>query len=217
MPQATRSRANQSMYIPSAFQETDRDRLFEFIETHSFGLLISAGQQPLFTTHLPFLFEPHSGPHGCLVGHMARANPHWREVADRPALAIFSGAHTYISPTWYRTENVVPTWNYVAVHACGKCTLVEDEQGITRILQDTVEKYERSMPAPWTIASESPFFKRLAKMVVGIRLEIECLEGKWKLGQNHPPDLRRNVASMLAGHASDDAREIARLMTATLE
>jgi transcriptional regulator len=205
------------MYIPSAFQETNDDRLFEFIETHSFGLLISGGPQPLFATHLPLLVERHSGPRGRLVGHLARANPHWRELADQTALAIFSGAHAYISPTWYQSENVVPTWNYVAVHAYGNCTLVEDEQGIAQILQNTVEKYERSMPAPWTIASDTSFFARLAKMVVGIRLDIDRLEGKWKLGQNHPPDLRRNVASMLAGQASVDARELARLMTATLE
>ncbi len=205
------------MYIPSAFQEADRDKLIEFIETHSFGVLVSSGQQPLFATHLPFLVEPHSGPRGCLVGHIAKANPHWRQLAEQPALVIFSGPHAYISPSWYHSDNVVPTWNYLAVHAHGKCALVEDRPGISRILQATVEKYERSMPAPWTVASDTPFFERLAEMVVGIRIDIERLEGKWKLGQNHPPAMRENVARMLAGQGSDDSRAIARLMAETLQ
>ncbi len=122
----------------------------------------------------------------------------------------------YVSPTWYQAENVVPTWNYVAVHAYGRCTLVEDEQGIAEIIQDSVETYERSMPTPWTIDSGTPFFQRLAKMVVGVRIELDRLEGKWKLGQNHPALMRQSVAEILASQASDDAREIARLMAETL-
>jgi transcriptional regulator len=204
------------MYIPPAFEETDRNKLFSFIESHSFGLLVSGGQDPLYATHLPLLVDRNAGPQGCLVGHVARANPHWRQLAGQQVLVVFSGAHAYVSPTWYQAENVVPTWNYVAVHAYGHCSLVEDEQGIARIIQDSVEKFERSMPTPWTIDSGTPFFERLAKMVVGIRIELDRLEGKWKLGQNHPALMRQNVAEILASQASDDAREIARLMAETL-
>jgi len=204
------------MYIPPAFAETDQAKLFDFIESHSFGLLVSAGQDPLCATHLPLLVDRAAGPRGCLVGHVARANPHWRQLAGQEVLVVFSGAHAYISPTWYQADNLVPTWNYVAVHAYGKCSLVEDEQGIARIIQDSVERYERSMPTPWTIDSGTPFFERLAKMVVGIRIELDRLEGKWKLGQNHPAHLRQNVAEILANQTTDDAREIARLMAETL-
>lgn len=205
------------MYIPPAFEETDRNKLFNFIESHSFGLLISAAHDSLCATHLPLLVDRNAGPQGRLVGHVARANPHWRHLAGQQVLVIFSGAHAYVSPTWYQTENVVPTWNYVAVHAYGNCTLVEDEQGIAQIIQDTVETYERSLPRPWTIDSGTPFFERLAKMVVGIRIELDRLEGKWKLGQNHPTPMRQNVAEILASQASDDSREIARLMADTLD
>ena len=204
------------MYIPPAFEVTDQARLFDFIESHSFGLLVSAGQDPLFATHLPLLVDRAAGPHGCLVGHVARANPHWRQLACQAVLAVFSGAHAYVSPTWYQTDNMVPTWNYVAVHAYGTCSLVEDERGIARILQDSVDKYERSMPKPWTIDRATPFFERLARMVVGIRIDLDRLEGKWKLGQNHSASVRQNVAEILASQSTDDAREIARLIGETL-
>jgi transcriptional regulator len=204
------------MYIPLAFAETDQTKLFDFIESHSFGLLISAGQSPLCATHVPLLVERDAGPRGRLVGHLAKANPHWRQLADQEVLVVFSGAHAYISPTWYQADNVVPTWNYVAVHAYGKCSLVEDQPGVTRIIQDSVKRYERSMPRPWTIDSSTPFFERLATMVVGIRIDLDRLEGKWKLGQNHSASVRQNVAESLAKQATDDSREIARLMADTL-
>ena len=111
------------MYIPAHFAETDRTKLFDFIERHSFGLLVSQLNGEPYATHLPLLLDRHSGPWGTIVGHMARANPHW-QTTDRQALVVFSGPHVYVSPTWYEAENVVPTWNYVAVHAYGAFQLV---------------------------------------------------------------------------------------------
>src|SRR5438874_6033211 len=104
------------MYIPHAFAETDRTRLHDFIEQHSFGLLVSQFDGQPFASHLPFLLERTAGPKGCLIGHMARANPQWQQLGGQSGLAIFSGPHVYVSPTWYESEQVVPTWNYVAVH-----------------------------------------------------------------------------------------------------
>ena len=112
------------MCIPAAFAEADMTRLHDFIEQNSFGVLVApVGGQP-FATHLPFLLDRTAGPHGTLVGHMARANPQGREAAGQTALAIFSGPHAYISPTWYEAEQVVPTWNYTAVHAYGVPSVV---------------------------------------------------------------------------------------------
>jgi transcriptional regulator len=99
------------MYVPTAFAETDEDKLHQFIETYSFGLLVSTHGGEPFATHLPFILDRHAGSHGTLVGHMARANPHWHDLEGQMVLAIFSGPHAYISPTWYESENVVPTWN----------------------------------------------------------------------------------------------------------
>src|SRR5262245_55708329 len=105
------------MYIPTAFAETDPGTLFGFIEAYSFGLLVSTHQGGPFASHLPLLLEREAGPHGTLLGHMARANPQWHDLDGQEVLAVFSGPHAYVSPTWYESEQVVPTWNYVAVHA----------------------------------------------------------------------------------------------------
>src|ERR1700677_1757380 len=102
------------MYIPTAFAESDPTKLHDFIEQHSFGLLVSQVDGQLFASHLPFLLERTTGSHGCLVGHMARANPQWKQITGQNSLVVFSGPHAYISPTWYESEQVVPTWNYAA-------------------------------------------------------------------------------------------------------
>src|SRR5262245_45723809 len=107
------------MYIPAAFAESDQARLHEFIEQNSFGTLVSQGAGRPFASHLPFLLERDAGPRGVLVGHMARANPQWQDAAGQTVLAIFTGPHVYISPSWYEADQVVPTWNFTAVHACG--------------------------------------------------------------------------------------------------
>ncbi len=204
------------MYIPSAFHETDRTRLFDFIEANSFGLFVSNLDGGLFATHLPLLVHREHRPNGQLVGHMARANPQWRELAGQQVLAVFSGPHAYISPTWYESENVVPTWNYLAVHVYGACEIIDDDNLTAEIVQDYVGTYERSMPTPWTIDRHATFFEKLAQMVVGFRIEIGRIEGKWKLGQNHSAERRASAARHLAESSDHDAREIARLMSQTL-
>jgi len=201
------------MYVPTAFEETDQSKLHEFIEAHSFGLLVSSHENEPFATHLPFLLERDAGQHGSLVGHLARANPQWRDLEGQQVLVVFSGPHAYVSPTWYEAENVVPTWNYVAVHAYGRCRLVEDSDALARILTATVGTYERLMPNPWGIDTRTEFFQKFVRAVVGFRVEISRLEGKWKLNQNHPPERREKVIRVLERSEDQDAREIARLMT----
>jgi transcriptional regulator len=156
--------------------------------------------------------ERDAGPHGTLVGHMARANPHWHDLDGRPVLAVFSGPHAYVSPTWYESENVVPTWNYVAVHAYGTGRLVDDAEGLAGILARTVATYERSLPSPWAIDTGSEFFRKHMRAVVGFRVEVSRLEGKWKLNQNQPEERRQKVVRALEGSDSQAAREVARLM-----
>src|SRR5262245_58623650 len=113
------------MYITAAFAESDLTRLHDFIGQNSFGLLVSQVDGLPFATHLPFLLERTTGEHGTLVGHMARANPQWREASGQTVLTIFSGPHVYVSPTWYEDEQVVPTWNYAAVHVYGRARVIE--------------------------------------------------------------------------------------------
>jgi transcriptional regulator len=117
-----------------------------------------------------------------------------------------------VSPSWYEADNVVPTWNYVAVHVYGVIRLVEEPIALAQILTATVETYERRMQNPWSIDADSDFFQKLARAVVGFRIEISRLEGKWKLNQNHSEERRQKVARALEKSADPDAREIARLM-----
>jgi transcriptional regulator len=204
------------MYIPTHFAETDRAKLHAFIEANSFGLLVSTHEGELFATHLPFLLDRQVGAEGGLTGHMARANPHWQDLDGQEVLVVFAGAHAYVSPSWYESENVVPTWNYVAVHAYGRCRLVETPAEVHGILLRTVDIYERRMPKPWSIDAASDFLEKLARQVVGFRIEISRLEGKWKLNQNHPRERREKVMRELSQAQDQDAQEIARLIGASL-
>jgi transcriptional regulator len=204
------------MYVPAHFAETNPATLHDFIERHSFGLLVSQVGGTPFATHLPLLLDRDVGPHGTLVGHMARANPHWREFAGQTALAVFSGPHAYVSPTWYESENVVPTWNYVAVHAYGPVELVEDRDTVFDIVRRSVKVYESGMPRPWVLGEMSTFLDRMLSQIVGFRIAIERIEGKWKLNQNHPMERRKKVADALTEQGGTDALAIAAMMRARL-
>jgi transcriptional regulator len=204
------------MYVPTAFRQTDRAELFEFIKDHSSGLLISRLAGEPYATHLPLVVHEGAGPTGRLLGHVARANPQWHELDGQQVLVAFSGPHAYVSPTWYESHDVVPTWNYVAVHVYGRCQLVDDEQVVAGILAEFVATYERRMPAPWTPDLDSPSFRKLARAVVGFQISITSLEGKWKLGQNHPAERRRKVARRLEASNDPSSQAIARLMSKTL-
>lgn len=203
------------MYVPSHFEVSDRDRLLDFVETHSFGLLVAPLDGEPFASHLPLLVERGFGPWGALVGHMARANPHW-QTTERRVLVVFSGPHAYISPTWYSATRVVPTWNYVAVHVYGALELIDDRAATQRIVREYVARYERDMPRPWSVADDDAYVDQLAQAVVAFRIVIERIEGKYKLSQNHPRERRERIVAALNQRGDENAREIAALMTESL-
>ncbi|MGA2256865.1 MAG: FMN-binding negative transcriptional regulator [Thermoguttaceae bacterium] len=204
------------MYIPSSFSVTDRTRLFDFIEQHNFGLVVSQLDHEPFAAHLPLLLDRQTGPFGTLIGHMARANPQW-QAADHNVLVVFSGPHAYISPSWYEAENVVPTWNYVAVHVYGTFHLVEQGETTLKILRDLVLLHEKSMPEPWGFQDGDEFINRLAQSIVAFRVEISRIEGKWKLSQNHPRQRREKVIDALAQQPDENSQAIAALMARALQ
>jgi transcriptional regulator len=143
---------------------------------------------------------------------MARANPQWRDIRGE-AMAIFSGPHAYISPSWYGEAGTVPTWNYVAVHAYGTFHLVEDRDGLLDILRRSVTAYESPMPEPWPFDESAGHVEKMLKAIIGFRIEITRLEGKWKLSQNHPQDRSRKVIRALATQEGEGARAVARMMS----
>ena len=206
------------MHVPSLFAQHDPVAIRSFIRRHSFATFTSVSANgDLAASHLPLLLDEEAGSQGTLIGHMAQANPQWQLLDGRPILAVFTGPHAYISPTWYAEPNTVPTWNYTAVHVYGTCRLIHDADELGGILQDTVTYYEGSMPEPWQFKPETDFARRLAAQVVGIRVEISHWEAQWKLGQNHAASRRRLTIAALDAQSDAGAREIADFMRATLE
>jgi transcriptional regulator len=204
------------MYVPSAFAETDRTKLHQFIRENSFGMVVSQVDGLPFATHLPFLLRPTEGEHGTLLGHFARANPQWSQLPGQLALIVFTGPHVYISPTWYEANNTVPTWNYTAVHAYGQIEIIDSGEPLRGLLKQTVQLYEQTMPRPWVFDETGTFAARLLDQIVGFRMVIDRIEGKFKLNQNHPEERRRRVVRTLEGRGDENARGIARLMRDTL-
>jgi len=204
------------MYIPTAFREPDPEKLFDLIEQNSFGLLVSEHDGAPFATHLPLLLDRTHAPHGCLIGHIARANPQWQQAEGKPVLAVFSGPHAYISPTWYEARDVVPTWNYVAVHAYGTFRAIHDVDALLEIVGHYVEFFEGTMPSPWKFDATSEYARNMARAIVGFRIEISRLEGKWKLNQNQPRDRREKVVRALLASGDGSSQAIAALIKGQL-
>jgi len=201
------------MYIPASFAETDSAKLHEFMRKHSFATLVSRNETGIIANHLPLLFEADTGRMGSLIGHMARANPQWREVRGE-VMALFTGPHAYVSPSWYEEHGTVPTWNYVAVHAYGTFHLVEDRESLLEILHRSVAIYEGPSREPWTIDETAPYVNQMMRGITGFRIEITTLEGKWKLSQNHSEDRRRRVIKALEKQPDEHSQAIAAMMKA---
>ncbi|WZO97695.1 FMN-binding negative transcriptional regulator [Isosphaeraceae bacterium EP7] len=199
------------MYTPASFAETNQAKLHDLMRRNSFALLASQSPGGLVASHLPLLLDAEAGPRGTLFGHMARANTQWRE-AQGPVMAVFSGPHAYISPTWYAETGMVPTWNYVAVHAYGILTPVEGRDDLLDILRRSVDVYEAGRQPPWLFDESGVNVDGLLKAIVGFRIELTRLEGKWKLGQNHPEPRRRRTAEALRSQPDADSIAIAALM-----
>jgi transcriptional regulator len=191
------------MYIPNHFRIDHHETLFGFVERYSFATLVSTVDGSPFATHLPMVIDRQRN---AVLGHVARANPHWRSFdGNSEALAIFSGPHAYISPSWYAASPAVPTWNYAAVHVYGRPTLV-DASATADIVDTLVAKYESHRPKPWPNDLPADFRDRLLAAIVGFEMPIERIEGKFKLGQNRSEaDQLRTIAHLQAGSAEDRA------------
>ena len=181
------------MYNPPSFSEGDLPTLHAFIDAHPLAALVTAGDAGLFATHLPLLLDRTTGPFGTLRGHVARANPHARIIAAgaSEALILFTGPDAYITPSWYATKaengRVVPTWNYVAVHASGTIALRDDPEFLRPFLDALTARHEAGRAEPWHV-SDAPeaYIEQQMRAIVGVELRIARLEGKWKMSQNRP-------------------------------
>ncbi len=203
------------MYLPNSFQVTDSEQLTDVIRRFSFATLITTLDGVPFATHLPVLHRVQPGTAGVLVGHVARANPQWQHFANSTeSLAIFSGPHAYVSPSWYETELAVPTWNYIAVHAYGVPRVIDDEAWLVALLDEMVERYESSRPQPWPNQLPEDFRRNLLKSIVGFEMPIARIEGKFKLSQNRPAQDQANVLRELSASSIPESRAVADWMSA---
>ena len=200
------------MYIPKAFHVSDSSVLEAFITHHGFATLVSTVDGRLFATHLPLLLDRTESAQGVLLGHVARANPHWRAFdGQQEALAMFHGPHAYISPSWYTPSPAVPTWNYAVVHVYGVPRVVDDEVWLAHLVDRLVARYEADMPVPWPGVLPAAFKADLLQAIVGFTMEITRVEGKFKLGQNRPPGDQLGVVRQLEVSADPIAQALGEL------
>jgi transcriptional regulator len=195
------------LYIPASFSEMDQQVLSSLIVKYPLGTLFSAGVSGLMVTPIPFLLTPDDDGKPKLIGHLARANPHWKDLVGlSECLVVFQGSDNYITPSWYPTKQlthkVVPTWNYEIVEVKGIPTVIES----TDWLRDQVEKITDSMESkrkqPWKITDAPPeYIAAMLKAIVGLQIEITSIAGKWKMSQNQSDE---NVQGVIDGLSQGD-------------
>jgi transcriptional regulator len=188
------------MYTPKFNQVTDRAILIEAMRENSFALLTGPASREegrLAATHLPLVVKD-EGEHGVIEGHFAKANPHWQALAGRETLVVFSGPHGYVSPALYTNPLSVPTWNYIAVHAYGSFEVIDDPEQKDLLLKGLIAVHEPAYAEQWRGLPEG-YRKTLLGGIVGFRIPIARIEGKFKLSQNRSEADRNNVR---AAHAT---------------
>jgi transcriptional regulator len=209
-----------SMYIPPAFRDDDKASLHEMIRTARLANLVTMTPEGLMATPLPLLLDETQAEHGTLYGHLARANPQWRLPVTGEALAIFMGPDAYVTPSWYATKKehgkVVPTWNYVTLHAYGSVRFFEDPDELLGVVTRLTNSHEGNRPAPWQV-SDAPgdYMRSQLKGIVGVELTITRLEGKRKLSQNRSADDQEGVIAGLTGSQHEADKAVAGLMKNT--
>lgn len=205
------------MYTPPAFIDDDRDSLHATMRAARLANLVTATAEGPQVTPLPLLLDASEGPHGTLYGHLARANAQWRLPAIGEALAIFMGPDAYITPSWYQTKQetgkVVPTWNYVTVHAHGPVEFFDDPRRLLAAVTRLTNLHEGARPKPWEV-SDAPedYIAAQLRGIIGLRLPISRIEGKRKMSQNRPEADRQGVAQGLAASEHPQERAAARLI-----
>ncbi len=206
------------MYRPAHFTEDRVPVLHDAIRRLGFGTLVTSGAGGLAATHLPLLLDADAGPLGTLAGHVARANPQWRDMqAGGQALAIFLGPNAYITPSWYptkrRTGKVVPTWNYLAVHAYGEIRVFDDPALLREHVSRLTAAHEAARPAPWAV-SDAPgdFIDAMLRAIVGFTMRITRLEGKWKMSQNRPAEDQAGVHRGLTAEGGPERLAVAEIV-----
>jgi transcriptional regulator len=199
------------MYVPKFNQVSDRGLLIEAMRAYSFAILFGPVDATIesashYATHLPLVVKD-EGPHGVIEGHFAKANPHWQALANRETLVVFPGPHSYVSPSLYAEQLSVPTWNYIAVHAYGKLEIAEDDASKEVLLSDLIEANEHAYAERWR-AMPDGYRRTMLAGIVGFRIPIARIEGKFKISQNRP-EVDRTAVQQAHAAGTDDQRALA--------
>jgi transcriptional regulator len=207
------------MYRPAAFDVADRDELFDLIERAAFGHLVTMGPSGFDATGLPFMVDRDAGPTGRLRGHVARANPQWRDIDGVSTLVLFPLTDAYVSPSSYPSKaehgKVVPTWNYEVVHVHGTVQIHDDPEWLRELVTDLTGQHEaaRSVESPWAVTdAPSDFIDKQLRAIVGVEVQIESIEGKRKLSQNRSEADRLGAAGALASSMRRGDQAVAEAM-----
>lgn len=202
------------MHVPDAFRETDTTTLHGLIHAQPFATLVTETDAGPEADHLPLLLDGDRGDMGVIHGHVARANPVWRHLLQRPrVLVIFEGPSAYISPSWYpskmETGKVVPTWNYIVVHGRGIPTVFTDHEWLHSHVERMTREQEQHRSEPWAVAdAPAEFTDRLLNAIVGFEIALDSLIGKWKLSQNRSASDRAGMRAGLAAEESEATGEL---------
>lgn len=205
------------MYVPPAFRDDDLASLHATMRASRLSNLVTATVDGLIATPLPLLLNEAEGSHGVLYGHLAKANFQWKLAPTGEAMAIFMGPEAYVTPSWYatkaETQKVVPTWNYVAVHAYGPVEFFEDADRLLDVVTRLTNLHEQPRAKPWAV-SDAPktFIHSQLRGIVGLRLPITRLDGKRKLSQNRTAEDRAGVIAGLSESESPVDRVVATLI-----
>jgi len=206
------------MYQPPHHREDRLDVQHALIRAHPLGALVTYGAGGLSANLVPFLLDAEPAPNGRLRGHIARANPQWRDFdPEVEALVIFQGVEHYISPAWYAAKRehgkVVPTWNYVTVQVRGRMRAIEDRDWLAAQIAALTATHEGGRPEPWAVSDAPPaFVEAQIKGIVGLEIPIASIEGKWKVSQNRPAADRAGVVEGLCAVKEADADAMAKLV-----
>ena len=200
------------MYLPRPFAVEDAPKLHDFIEQFSFASLVTQNDGNLIASHIPFVLDREAGASGRLRGHVAVRNPQLAHLkSGSEALVMFQGPHSYISPSWYLSQDTVPTWNYTAVHAYGRPRML-DRDGLIILLKDLVHQNERLLEPPWDFDPQAAWIEKMLPEIAAFEIPIERLEGKFKLNQNRKLADRRRVVEVLSASEDPAKRHMAELI-----
>jgi transcriptional regulator len=210
------------MYLHPLHTFDGPNAMIELIAAQPLGAWVCHGPQGLMANHLPFLLDAQRGPHGTLIGHVARANPVWRQLGpQQPSVVMFQGPQAYITPGWYPGTaahgKVVPTWNYSAVHAHGVARAIEDREWLLAMLRRLTRTHEAPQAAPWKVEdAPADYIDAMLRAIVGIEIPIDQLEGRLKASQDEALEDRHGTVQGLQQRGGEQALAVAQQVAASL-